>query len=280
MDRPIDMSGQVVMVTGASRGLGRGFATALAGVGASVALVARSRSGLEETAGEVERAGGRALPIACDISDGGAAAEAVAEAESGLGPLDVLINNAGVAGPTGHDWEIDPAEWWRVFEVNVLGQFHLAGAALRRMVGRGSGRLVNVSSAAAGFASPGYSAYCASKAALTLWTECLAGSAGPKGVAVLAYHPGTVRTDMTEYSAARPDSDVGNPIVEGIRELFETGRDDSMEDAVATLLAVAAGRFDSLAGRQIGVGDRPGDLLGRAEEIAERGLYAVRIAEL
>ena len=151
---------------------------------------------------------------------------------------------------------------------------------LAAMVERGHGRVVNVSSGAAGFASPGYSAYCASKAALTLWTECLAGSAGPKGVAVLAYHPGTVRTDMTEYSAARPDSDVSNPIVEVIRELFETGNDDSMEDATATLLAVAAGHFDALAGRQIGVGDERKDLLARVEEIAERGLYAVRVAEL
>ncbi len=280
MDGPIEMGGQVAMITGASRGLGRGFAAAIAGAGASVALVARSQRGLEETAREVADAGGRAVTIACDIADGDAAEAAVAEAERALGPLDVLVNNAGVAGPTGHDWEIDAAEWWRVMEVNVLGQFHFAGAALRRMVERGRGRVVNVSSAAAGFASPGYSAYCASKAALTLWTECLAGSAGPKGVPVLAYHPGTVRTDMTEYSAARPDTDVGNPIVEGIRELFETGGDDSMEDAVATLLAVAAGRFDRLAGRQIGVGDLPERLLPRSGEIAERGLYAVRIAEL
>ena len=85
---------------------------------------------------------------------------------------------------------------------------------------------------------------------------------------------------MTEYSAARPDIDVSNPIVEGIRELFESGQDDSMEEAVESLLRVAAGQFDSLVGRQIGVGDRPEDLLPRVSEINERGLYAIRINEL
>ena len=280
MKDAIDLGGQVAVITGASRGLGRGFSIAIAAAGADVALVARSETGLGETAGAINAAGGRAIAVSCDVLDRASVEAAVAETESRLGPIDLLINNAGVAGPTGHDWELEPADWWKVLEVNVLGQFFFAQAVMRGMVERGRGRVVNVSSGAAGFASPGYSAYCASKAALTLWTECLAGSAGPKGVSVLAYHPGTVRTDMTEYSAARPDIDVSNPIVEGIRELFESGQDDSMEEAVASLLRVAAGQFDSLAGRQIGVGDRPEDLLPRVSEINERGLYAIRINEL
>ena len=280
MDDTIDLSGQVALVTGASRGLGQGFAIAIAAAGADVALVARSETGLGDTAGAITSAGGRAIALRCDVMDRASVEAAVAETESRLGPIDLLINNAGVAGPTGHDWELEPADWWKVLEVNVLGQFFFAQAVMRGMVARGRGRVVNVSSAAAGFASPGYSAYCASKAALTLWTECLAGSAAPKGVSVLAYHPGTVRTDMTEYSAARPDIDVSNPIVEGIRELFESGQDNRMEDAVESLLRVAAGQFDDLAGRQIGVGDRPEVLLARAPEINEGGLYAIRINEL
>jgi NAD(P)-dependent dehydrogenase (short-subunit alcohol dehydrogenase family) len=167
-----------------------------------------------------------------------------------------------------------------VLEVNVLGQFYFAHAAIPGMVERGRGRVVNVSSAAAGFASPGYSGYCASKAALTLWTECLAGSAAPYGVSVMAYQPGFVRTDMTEYSAARPDTEVGNPIVEYIREGFAAGTYDAMEDAVERLLQVAAGVYDSLPGRQIGVNDLPEVLLPKAAEIEERGLYVVRVNEL
>ena len=280
MSESIDMSGQVALVTGASRGLGRGFAEAIAGAGAAMALVARSESGLRETAATIEANGGRAITLTCDVLDQDSVRATVTEAKRRLGPLDVLVNNAGVAGPTGHDWELDPAEWWRVLEVNVLGQFYFAGAAMAGMVKRGHGRVVNVSSGAAGFASPGYSAYCASKAALTLWTECLAGSAAHFGVSVMAYHPGSVRTDMTEYTAARPDTEVSNPIVEGMRELFAAGTDDSMEDAVERLLQVAAGRFDALPGRQIGVNDPPEVLLPRAAEIEERGLYAVRVNEL
>jgi NAD(P)-dependent dehydrogenase (short-subunit alcohol dehydrogenase family) len=280
MAESIDMNGQVALVTGASRGLGRGFAQAIAGAGAAVALVARSESGLKETAVAIEAAGGRAITLACDVVDQDSVKATVKEAERQLGPLDVLINNAGVAGPTGPDWEIDPAEWWRVLEVNVLGQFYFAHAAMPGMVARGHGRVVNVSSGAAGFASPGYSGYCTSKAALTLWTDCLAGSASPHGVSVMAYHPGTVETDMTVYTAARPDIDVPNPIVEGVRDLISSGKADSMEDAVASLLRVAAGLFDALPGRQIGVNDLPEELLPKAAEIEERGLYAVRVNEL
>ena len=274
----IDLSGQVVLVTGASRGLGKAAAVAIAGAGAAVALVARSEEGLRETEAAIENAGGRATALACDVVDRDSVEATVKEAERRLGPIDILLNNAGVAGPTGPDWEIDPAEWWRVFEVNVLGQFYFAHAAMPGMVERGRGRVVNVSSGAAGFSSPGYSGYCASKAALTLWTECLAGSAGRHGVSVMAYTPGTVRTDMTVYSAARPDVD--NPIVDGIRELFATGKDDSMEDAVATLLQVVAGLFDALPGRLIWVGDRPELMVSKAAEIEERGLYAVRVNQL
>lgn len=275
MSDSIDLSGQVALVTGASRGLGREFATAIAGAGATVALVARSEAGLKETAAAIEDAGGRAVTLACDVVDGDSVMATVDGAKRRLGPLDILINNAGIVGPSGPDWQLDPAEWWKVLEVNVLGQFYFAHAAVPGMVARGRGRVVNVSSHAAGFASSGFSGYCASKAALTLWTECLAGSAAPHGVSVMAYTPGTVKTDMTFYAASRPD--VGNRIVDGIKELFADGLDDSMEDAVATLLQVAAGRFDALSGRQIAVGDRPEALLPKSAEIEERGLYTVRV---
>jgi NAD(P)-dependent dehydrogenase (short-subunit alcohol dehydrogenase family) len=278
--QPLDMNGQVVLVTGASRGLGKAFAGAVAGAGAAVALVARSESGLQETAAAIQAAGGSAITLACDVVDQGSVEAAVKEAERQLGTIDVLVNNAGVAGPTGHDWELDPAQWWKVLEVNVLGQFYFASAAMPGMVARGHGRVVNVSSAAAGFPSAGYSAYCTSKAALTMWTEALAGSAAHYGVSVMGYHPGFVRTDMTEYSAARPDTEVSNPIVEFIRDGLATGAHDTMEDAVGRLLQVAAGVYDSLPGRQIGVNDPPEKLLPRAGEIEERGLYGVRINEL
>ena len=276
--RDIDLTGQTALVTGASRGLGRGFARALAAAGASVALVARSEEGLEETGALIKSRGGRALALPCDVIDRSSVQVTVDAATQKLGPIDILVNNAGVPGPTGPDWLIDPADWWRVMEVNVLGPFHFAHAVLPGMVARGSGRVVNVSSGAAGSASPGYSAYCASKSALAMWTECLAGDTSEHGVAVLGYKPGTVRTDMTEYSASRPDRN--NRLVEAIQRAFADGTDTPMDRAVKQFMFVASGQADALSGRQIGVDDDADEILARTREVEERGLYAIRIRGL
>ena len=274
----IDLTGQNALVTGASRGLGRGFAQALAAAGSSVALVARSEDGLEETSALIEGRGGRALALPCDVIDSSSVQLTVDAAMQKLGPIDILVNNAGVPGPTGPDWLIDPADWWRVMEVNVLGSFYFAHAVLPGMVARGSGRVVNVSSGAAGLASPGYSAYCASKSALTMWTECLAGDTTEHGVAVLGYKPGIVRTGMTEYSASRPDRN--NPIVEAIKRAFADGTDTPMDKAVKQFMFVASGQVDALSGRQIGVDDDLDEILARSREVENRGLYAIRIRRL
>ena len=274
----VDLTGQVALVTGASRGLGQGFAIGLAQAGASVALVARSAAGLAETAARIEQAGGRSLPLPCDVMDQTSVQATVEATEEKLGSIDILVNNAGVAGPTGPDWELDPAEWWRVLEVNVLGQFYFVQASMVGMAARGRGRVVNVSSGAAGFASPGYSGYCASKAALTMWTECLAGSAAEHGVVVLAYGPGTVRTDMTEYSASRPDKN--NPIVDLVREALAEGTDTPMELSVERFMFLADGRADALSGRHIGVDDDPAELLARLRDVEKRDLFALRIRDL
>ena len=278
LHREIDLTGQTVLVTGASRGLGRGFAQALAGAGASVALVARSAEGLEETGALIKSRGGRAVALPCDLIDRSSVQATVDAATEKLGPIDILVNNAGVPGPTGPDWLIDPADWWRVMEVNVLGQFYLTHAVLPGMVARGSGRVVNVSSGAAGIASPSYSAYCASKSTLTMWTECLAGDTAEHGVTVLGYEPGIVRTDMTEYSASRPNRN--NRIVEAIQQAFADGTDTPMDRAVEQLMLVASGKADALSGRQIGVDDDLDEILARTREVEERGLYAIRIRDL
>ena len=269
-----------VLITGAGHGLGFEQAKAFAGEGAEVIITDIDTQRVEDAVFELQAQALKVFGFVMDVTDPTDVERVRDDIHTEHGPIDVLVNNAGVAGPTGHDWELDPAQWWKVLEVNVLGQFYFASAAMPGMVARGHGRVVNVSSAAAGFPSAGYSAYCTSKAALTMWTEALAGSAAHYGVSVMGYHPGFVRTDMTEYSAARPDTEVSNPIVEFIRDGLATGAHDTMEDAVGRLLQVAAGVYDSLPGRQIGVNDPPEKLLPRAGEIEERGLYGVRINEL
>jgi len=269
------LEGKIVAITGASRGLGKAFSTALASYGASVGLIARSEENLRAVASHIRELGGVAIEVPADISNEDSINLAIEKIETNLGHIDILINNAGIAGPTGADWTLDPKEWWEVFEVNVLGQFLVSKAVISKMVQQGKGRVVNVSSAAAGFPSSNYSAYCASKAALTMWTECLAHEAARHGISVLAYHPGTVKTDMTEYSAAQ--SGENNPIVNHIVQAFEEGTDTPLKRTVEGLIYVASGGADALIGRQIDVDVDLNEWVERSDEINEKDLYTLRI---
>ena len=175
---PVDLAGQVALVTGGGRGLGRAFALGLAKAGASVAVTARTAVPLAETVEIIERAGGRALAIPGDVAESGAAAHVVSTAESRLGPLDILVNNAGVMGPVGYDWNVDPEDWWRTFEVNMRGPFLCARAVLPGMLARRRGRLVNISSGAAFNRLPQMAVYSRDQGRIDAVDE-LSGPGGP-----------------------------------------------------------------------------------------------------
>jgi NAD(P)-dependent dehydrogenase (short-subunit alcohol dehydrogenase family) len=145
------LSGQVAIVTGGGRGIGRLVAEALAGAGAAVAVTARSEDELTETVTSITRSRGTALALPGDVSDPRAATRALREVERQLGPVDLLVNNAGISGPIGPVWEVDADEWWRTFEVNLEGVFLFAHAVLPGMVARRRGRVVNMSSNAGAF---------------------------------------------------------------------------------------------------------------------------------
>ena len=184
---------------------GRAFALALATAGAQVALTARTADPLEETAALVERGGGRALAIPGDVTASDAVTRIVSTAKAQLGPIDTLVNNAGLLGPLGYDWQAEPEDWWRTFEVNVLGSFRCAREVLAGMVARRRGRIVNVSSGAAFNRLPRMAAYCATKAAVAQWTKILAEDTKAHGIAVFAFHPGAVRTPMVTLLTESPD---------------------------------------------------------------------------
>ena len=139
-----DLQGQVALVTGGGRGIGRKIAVELAGAGMKVAVSARSKDEIEETAAEI---GG--IAIQCDVSDRAQVERMVAETEEKLGPIDLLVANAGMAPDEEKAWEMEPAGWWRTFEVNVLGVYLCCRAVIPGMLGRGGGRIVNVASGAA-----------------------------------------------------------------------------------------------------------------------------------
>jgi NAD(P)-dependent dehydrogenase (short-subunit alcohol dehydrogenase family) len=200
--RPIGpLDGQVALVTGASSGLGRATAVALAQAGADVALLARGKHDLDQAAAEVEQAGRRALALVADLADAEALTGAVAQVADTFGRVDVLVNAAGtdVPGPVA---ELAISDWDRVLAVNLRAPFVLARAVLPSMQAAGRGTIVNVSSVAGKRGWAGAGAYCASKFALTGLTQALAAEGRPHGIRACVLYPGAMATSWGVWSPA------------------------------------------------------------------------------
>lgn len=200
MTRPLQ--GAVAVITGASSGLGRRFARVLSQAGASVALMARRVDRLEDLAAELRDQGGQAQAFALDVADAQAIGPALLAAQTALGPLSILVNNAGVGGDGGAlDLSIESFD--ATFDVNVRGVFFAAREAARLMIDNGEAaagraRIVNIASIAADTVLPGLSAYCASKAAVTAMTKVMAREWARRGVAVNALCPGYIETEIND----------------------------------------------------------------------------------
>ena len=210
----------VVIITGASRGLGAAVADWLARVGAALTLTARSTDSLAETAAAVAQLGGQALPVAADAADPEAAEQVVRETIDRFGRIDAVINNAGILDPIARLADADPAQWRRNIEVNLLGPVYLIRAALPFLT-RSGGRAVNVSSGAADRAVSGWSAYCAAKAGLTHLTRVLA--AEHPEITAVAIRPGVVDTRMQTEIRERGDGGMTAEAVAGFRRLEADG---------------------------------------------------------
>jgi 3-oxoacyl-[acyl-carrier protein] reductase len=258
----------VALVTGASRGIGLAISKRLSEAGVSVVAVARTASQSDDL-----KSINGVLPISLDVTDADAVAEVISRVESEIGPIDLLVNNAGVAGIGGPTWMHDPKEWWNVFEVNVLGTFQCCRSVVPAMVSRGRGRVINVSSNAGffkiddGFDIDINSAYMTSKAALIRFSEVLAEEVRSTGVSVFAISPGTVKTEMSAIPFAHhwDDPDLWSP-PELAAELVEF---------------IATGSLDGLSGRYIhAVNDDWRTLGKRVEEIVDHDLKVLRMTSL
>ena len=256
---PDDLSGRVALVTGGGRGIGANVARELAAAGMRVAVAARTREQVEQVAREI---GGLALAV--DVSDEASVERMVQDTERELGPIDLLVNNAGIASSSDRPiWEEDSADWWRVFEVNVLGAYLCCRSVLRGMVARGGGRIVNVGSGGAHLpvkaGGVGATSYGPSKAALNRFGEVLAAQLERHDVAVFTISPGLVRTALTE-------------------RLGDDAPWTPPDLAPKLVRVLASGRADRLTGRYIHAEhDDVEDLIARADEVLAGDLNVIRL---
>ncbi len=231
-----ELAEQTVLVTGASRGIGRAIALRFAASGATVLVnYVSNAEAAAETVDQIARAGGRALPLRFDVADPAAVKAGIDRALEQTGRLDVLVNNAGVS-VDGLVARLKDADWARVIATNLTGTFHCARAALRPMLKARYGRVVSVTSVVGETGNAGQAAYAAAKAGVVGFTKSLAREVASRGITVNAVAPGLVETEMT---AALDDGQRG-----AYAALIPLGRPATVEEvaaAVAFLASPAAG---------------------------------------
>jgi NAD(P)-dependent dehydrogenase (short-subunit alcohol dehydrogenase family) len=238
MDFPrFDLTGQVALVTGAARGLGRAISLALAHAGADVALGLRDVKADSGLAAEIRAMGRRALPLQMDMTKLEQVRRAVEDAAREFGRLDILVNNAGL-GPENPAENVREEDFDLTVAVNLKGTFFASQAAGRVMIRQGSGKIINMSSQAGFAALPTESIYCMTKAAIAHLTKCLAVEWGKHGITVNAVAPTFIRTPGTE--AALADSAFRADTIERIAGLHRIGEPMEVAGAVVFLASPAA----------------------------------------
>ncbi len=237
--RLFDLSGKVAIVTGGSGGLGRAAAAGMAAYGASVVITARRMDALEEAAAEIAGAGGRALPVSCDVTDEESVRAMVRRTLQELGRVDILLTAAGIARRAPAE-EMDMADWQQVMDTNVKGTFLCCREAGREMIKRGAGKIITVSSVRGLLGHPlGYAAYGTSKGAVHLLTRQLAVEWAKHGINVNSIAPCIFWTPLTEPVLSDPEA------AKIFLDRIPWGRAAVPDDFIGTVvfLASAASRF-------------------------------------
>ena len=221
------LAGRSALVTGASSGIGRATALALAAAGARVGLAARRAERLEELREEIGQGGGEALALPTDVTDYAQAEAMVGRAEEAFGGVDVLVNVAGVMLPA-PIVRADPADWRRMVDVNLVGVLHATRAALPGMLARGNGHIVNVSSTSGRTHQPLFSVYAATKHGLGAFTNVLRKEVHPNRVRVTLFEPGPTESELGSH--------VDPEVMEGMREDFANVEFLKAEDVAQGIL--------------------------------------------
>ena len=275
----MQLKGQVAVITGAGRGIGRAIALAYAREGARLVLAARSEPELEESVAAASEAGAEAIAVRTDVTSQIATDRLARRAVERFGRIDVLVNNAGVSGPIGPMQDNDIADWVDTINVNLTGTFLVSRAVIPVMLQQGAGRIINLSGAGVANAWSNMTAYCASKAAVVRLTEALALELDGKGVTVNALGPGSVHTSMWE----KMTEDAAQAGAEFIHELgvrVTSGGGASIDDCAELAVWLASEESNGLNGRIISAAaDDFRSLSPKIPEIMDGDAYTLRVVK-
>ncbi len=233
-----DLSGQIALVTGAARGLGRAISLALAHAGADVALGLRRVGTADDLVAEIEAMGRRALPLAMDVTNLDQVQAAVDETVEKLGRIDILVNNAGGGAPEKHAEDVPVEDFDHTVAVNLKGTYFTTQFAGRVMIRQGYGRIINLSSQAGHVALPGKSVYCMTKAGVSHMTKCFAVEWGKHGITVNAVAPTFIATPGTDDMLSDPEFRAD--VIERIAALHRIGEPVEVAGVVVFLASPAA----------------------------------------
>jgi len=261
------LENQIVVVTGASRGIGRAMAVRFAREGARVAMVARDQARLEALATEL--AGSKVLALAADVCDRNAMDKVCRRVLEDWGAPHLVAANAGRLDPIGPIWETDPDNWWKDVEVNLRGSFLSTRGFLPSMVEAGRGRIVLFGGGGSTRVFPWVSAYSMSKAAILRLAETIDLELAGTGVSAFSVSPGFVRTDMTERFA---NTATGRKYIANLADRLDRDESTPPEACAELLVQIASGRLDALHGRFLHAGvdlDQLDTLCARADEIVD-----------
>lgn len=251
------LAGQVAVVTGAGRGFGKAIALGFAREGAAVTVTSRTRAELDAAAAQITTAGGRALAVEGDVTRPDDVERVISATERQWGPVGLLVSNAGVPGPFGPVWTVDPEAWWAAQQVHIRAPFLYLRRVLPGMTQRRAGRIILVSAIASRLVAPYLSAYCVGKIAQTRITAEVAAETQELGVSVFAIDPGFVFTGIAEETMSSPDAQRWLPgMVARLRAQRDSpGRDADLARCVRRCLDLASGRYDALSGRYMELDD-------------------------